>query len=275
MGGPAMVEGGGLGVFKPEQIGPGRGAACQRRDRRAGGRRGASRGRRPALPGFFQGRTWRTGPRPTRWPLRDVVPENRLRVYDTRAAMAGLVDRLSLLELRTGFGVGHPHRARPHRRASRGPAGQQPAHLGGAIDADAADKAARFMQLCNAHGCRWSAWWTHRASWWGRTSKEAGPGAPCQPDVSSRRPICACPSSVWCCARATAWAPWPCAAGGFHSPTFTVAWPTGRIWRHGAGRRGTAGLPQGAGEAQGARRAGHARGAVPELVARQYEAGQA
>jgi acetyl-CoA carboxylase carboxyltransferase component len=47
-----------------------------------------------------------------------VVPENRLRVYDSRAALQGLVDAGSLLELRTGFGLGihtalGPHRGRP------------------------------------------------------------------------------------------------------------------------------------------------------------------
>jgi acetyl-CoA carboxylase carboxyltransferase component len=100
---------------------------------------------------FFQGRTrdWIT---PDPLALRTVVPENRLRVYDTRAAMAGIVDAGSLLELRTGFGIGiHTALARIEGRPV-GLMANNPLHLGGAIDADAADKAARFMQLCNAHG---------------------------------------------------------------------------------------------------------------------------
>jgi acetyl-CoA carboxylase carboxyltransferase component len=84
--------------------------------------------------------------------LRQVVPENRLRVYDTRAAMQGMADADSLLWLRTGFGAGiHTALARIAGRPV-GMLANNPLHLGGAIDADAADKAARFMQLCNAHG---------------------------------------------------------------------------------------------------------------------------
>ena len=84
--------------------------------------------------------------------LRQVVPENRLRVYDTRAAMAGLADQGSLLLLRTGFGIGiHTALARIEGRPV-GLIANNPLHLGGAIDAPSADKAARFMQLCNAHG---------------------------------------------------------------------------------------------------------------------------
>jgi acetyl-CoA carboxylase carboxyltransferase component len=151
MGGPAMVEGGGLGVFKPEQIGPG---SVQHRngviDILVEDEARAVAAARHYLS-FFQGRTrdWIT---PDPLALRTVVPENRLRVYDTRAAMAGIVDTGSLLELRAGFGIGiHTALARIEGRPV-GLMANNPLHLGGAIDADAADKAARFMQLCNAHG---------------------------------------------------------------------------------------------------------------------------
>ena len=50
-----------------------------------------------------------------------------------------------------GFGIGiHTALARIAGRPV-GLMANNPLHLGGAIDADAADKAARFMQLCNAH----------------------------------------------------------------------------------------------------------------------------
>jgi acetyl-CoA carboxylase carboxyltransferase component len=149
MGGPAMVEGGGLGVFKPEQIGPARAARngvidmlVEDEAARWQPRGTTCRSSRAALD-------WTAPDRA----LRDVVPENRLRVYDTRAAMAGIVDDTgSLLELRTGFGIGiHTALARIEGRPV-GLMANNPLHLGGAIDADAADKAARFMQLCNAHG---------------------------------------------------------------------------------------------------------------------------
>jgi acetyl-CoA carboxylase carboxyltransferase component len=151
MGGPAMVEGGGLGVFKPEQIGPsevqhGNGVIDVLVDDEAQ----AVAAARQYLS-FFQGAVspWRA---PDAEALRHVVPENRLRVYDTRAAMQGMADAGSLLHLRTGFGVGiHTALARIAGRPV-GLMANNPLHLGGAIDADAADKAARFMQLCNAHG---------------------------------------------------------------------------------------------------------------------------
>jgi acetyl-CoA carboxylase carboxyltransferase component len=151
MGGPAMVEGGGLGVFKPEQIGPsevqhGNGVI----DVLVNDEAQAVSAARHYLS-FFQGAQteWQAPPSEA---LRHVVPENRLRVYDTRAAMQGIADEGSLLHLRTGFGLGiHTALARIAGH-SVGLMANNPLHLGGAIDADAADKAARFMQLCNAHG---------------------------------------------------------------------------------------------------------------------------
>jgi acetyl-CoA carboxylase carboxyltransferase component len=151
MGGPAMVEGGGLGVFKPEQIGPsevqhGNGVIDVLVDDEA---QAVSAARH--YLSFFQGAQteWQAPPAEA---LRHVVPENRLRVYDTRAAMQGMADEGSLLHLRTGFGVGI-HTALAHIAGRPvGLMANNPLHLGGAIDADAADKAARFMQLCNAHG---------------------------------------------------------------------------------------------------------------------------
>ena len=151
MGGPAMIEGGGLGVFKPEAVGP---ASVQHAngviDILVDDEAQAVDAAKHYLS-FFQGRTqqWTA---PDQRLLRHVVPENRLRVYDTRQAMVGLVDEGSLLMLRTGFGLGiHTALARIEGRPV-GLLANNPAHLGGAIDADAADKAARFMQLCNAHG---------------------------------------------------------------------------------------------------------------------------
>jgi acetyl-CoA carboxylase carboxyltransferase component len=151
MGGPAMVEGGGLGVFKPEQIGPsdvqhGNGVIDILVDSEAQ----AVTAARHYLSCFQGTQTeWCAPPAEA---LRHVVPENRLRVYDTRAAMQGIADVGSLLYLRAGFGAGiHTALA----RIAGCPVGlmaNNPLHLGGAIDADAADKAARFMQLCNAHG---------------------------------------------------------------------------------------------------------------------------
>jgi acetyl-CoA carboxylase carboxyltransferase component len=105
MGGPAMVEGGGLGVFKPAQIGP---SAVQHAngviDILVDDEAQAVAAARHYLS-FFQGpgAAWQA---PGALALRDVVPENRLRVYDSREALRGLADVGSLLELRAGFGLG-------------------------------------------------------------------------------------------------------------------------------------------------------------------------
>ena len=227
MGGPAMIEGGGLGVFKPEQIGPSRvqhanGVIDVLVDDEAG----AVQAARHYLS-FFQGRTsqWSA---PDQRPLRDVVPENRLRVYDTRTAMAGLVDEGSLLLLRTGFGAGiHTALARIEGRPV-GLLANNPQHLGGAIDADAADKGARFMQLCNAHGLP-------------IVSLVDTPGFMVGPEVEataqvrhvSRLFVTAAslrvPTFSVVLRKGYGLGAMGMTAGGFHAPVFTVAWPTGEF----------------------------------------------
>ncbi|WP_043565939.1 carboxyl transferase domain-containing protein [Acidovorax sp. KKS102] len=227
MGGPAMIEGGGLGVFKPEQIGPSRvqhanGVIDVLVDDEAG----AVQAARHYLS-FFQGRTseWSA---PDQRLMRAVVPENRLRVYDTRTAMAGLVDDGSLLPLRTGFGVGiHTALARIEGRPV-GILANNPLHLGGAIDADAADKGARFMQLCNAHGLP-------------IVSLVDTPGFMVGPEVEataqvrhvSRLFVTAAslrvPTFSVVLRKGYGLGAMGMAAGGFHAPVFTVAWPTGEF----------------------------------------------
>ncbi|NTV86799.1 MAG: biotin carboxylase [Burkholderiaceae bacterium] len=270
MGGPAMVEGGGLGVFKPEQIGPG---SVQHRngviDILVEDEARAVAAARHYLS-FFQGRTrdWIT---PDSLALRAVVPENRLRVYDTRAAMTGLVDAGSLLELRTGFGIGiHTALARIEGRPV-GLMANNPLHLGGAIDADAADKAARFMQLCNAHGLP-------------LVSLVDTPGFMVGPDIEEKAQVrhvsrlfvtaasLRVPFFSIVLRKGYGLGAMGMTAGGFHAPVFNVAWPTGEF--------GAMGL-------EGAVRLGYRKEleAVPEgqarealfekLVAQQYANGSA
>jgi acetyl-CoA carboxylase carboxyltransferase component len=65
-----------------------------------------------------------------------------------RAVIDALLD--DVLELRPGFGAGIiTALARSHENRPLGVIANNPAHLGGAIDAAGADKAARFMQLCD------------------------------------------------------------------------------------------------------------------------------
>ncbi|HEV2579894.1 MAG TPA: carboxyl transferase domain-containing protein, partial [Ktedonobacteraceae bacterium] len=84
--------------------------------------------------------------------LRQLIPENRLRVYDIRRVIETLADQDSVLELRRQFGSGIITAFIRIEGRPLGLIANNPMHLGGAIDADAADKAARFMQLCDAYG---------------------------------------------------------------------------------------------------------------------------
>lgn len=151
MAGPAMIEGGGLGIFKPEEVGP---ASVQFAngviDILVENEAQAVTVAKHYLS-MFQGRTkeW-SAPNPLE--LRHMVPENRLRVYDSRKVIEGIADIGSVLMLRSGFGHGvHTALARIEGQPV-GIIASNPHHLGGAIDADAADKAARFMNLCDVHG---------------------------------------------------------------------------------------------------------------------------
>jgi acetyl-CoA carboxylase carboxyltransferase component len=82
--------------------------------------------------------------------LRHLVPENRVRVYDVRAVMDAMFDTGSVLELRHGWAAGMVTALARVEGRPLGVVANDPAHLGGAIDVDAADKAARFLQLCDA-----------------------------------------------------------------------------------------------------------------------------
>jgi acetyl-CoA carboxylase carboxyltransferase component len=142
--------------------------------------------------------------------------------------MAGLVDVGSLLPLRTGFGVGiHTALARIEGRPV-GLMASNPMHLGGAIDADAADKAARFMQLCNAHGLA-------LISLVDTPGFMVGPDAESQAQVRhvSRLFIAAAhlraPFLSVVLRKGYGLGAMAMTAGGFHSPLFNVAWPTGEF----------------------------------------------
>ena len=149
MGGPAMIEGGGLGVFEPEQIGP---ADAQTQngviDVLVKDEAAAVAAAKRYLS-YFQGplASWTC---PDQRRLRSAIPENRLRVYDVRTVIGTLADTDSVLELRAGFGLAMITALARIEGYPVGIVANDPAHLGGAIDGDAADKASRFMQLCDA-----------------------------------------------------------------------------------------------------------------------------
>lgn len=149
MGGPAMIEGGGLGKYRPEEIGPievqsPNGVVDIVVEDEAEAVSMAKK-----YLSYFQGTLsdWTCADQRL---LRHVVPENRLRVYDVRKVIDILADEDSVLELRKEFGVGIITALVRIEGIPFGLTANNSMHLGGAIDADAADKTARFMQLCDA-----------------------------------------------------------------------------------------------------------------------------
>lgn len=149
MGGPAMIEGAGLGRFRPEDVGP---TSVQGPngviDILVADEAEATRVARKYLS-YFQGPVmdWEA---PDQRLLRGAVPENRKQAYDVRPLIDTLADKGSVLELRREFG---PALVTALARIEGRPCGiiaNVSAVNGGAIDRDEADKAARFLQLCDA-----------------------------------------------------------------------------------------------------------------------------
>jgi acetyl-CoA carboxylase carboxyltransferase component len=83
--------------------------------------------------------------------LRHLLPANRVRSYDVRPVLETLADPGSVLELRPAFGRGIVTALARLDGRPVGVLANDPRHLGGAIDAESADKAAAFLRLCEAH----------------------------------------------------------------------------------------------------------------------------
>jgi acetyl-CoA carboxylase carboxyltransferase component len=227
MGGPAMVEGGGLGSFAPEQIGPSElQSANGVIDLLVDDEAAAVAAARQYL-GYFQGAT-ATWSAADPMLLREALPENRVRAYDMRQVMRGVADTDSLLELRAGFGAGiFTALARIEGRPI-GLMASNPMHLGGAIDADAADKAARFMQLCDAHGLP-------------LVSLVDTPGFMVGPEIEARAQVrhvsrmfvaaahLRVPFLAIVLRKGYGLGAMAMTGGGFHAPLFTAAWPSGEF----------------------------------------------
>jgi acetyl-CoA carboxylase carboxyltransferase component len=149
MAGPAMIEGGGLGVFRADEVGPmtiqsPNGVVDILVEDDAEAVRKAKQ-----YLSYFQGSIldWDCADQRL---LRQCVPERRRRAYDVRKIIDILTDNGSILELRREFGVGIITALIRIEGKPFGLMANNVFHLGGAIDADGADKIARFIQLCDA-----------------------------------------------------------------------------------------------------------------------------
>ena len=227
MGGPAMIEGGGLGVYRPEDIGPmtvqvPNGVV----DVLCADEEEAVEVARRYLA-YFQGdvRDWAA---PEQDRLRDVVPPDRRRVYDVRPAIDLLADEGSVLELRPSFAPGMVTAlARVEGRAV-GVIANNPMHLAGAIDAGNADKAARFLQLCEAFGLPILSLCDTPGFMVGPEAEETA----LVRHVSRMFVVGATLTVPFACVilrKAYGLGAQAMAGGSFRRPLFTVAWPTGEL----------------------------------------------
>lgn len=227
MGGPAMIEGGGLGAYRPEDIGP---IEVQRRN---GVVDLVARDEAHAVAlakqylGYFQGRTADfEAPDPRL--ARHVVPENRLRAYDIHRAIDAIVDVGSVLELRPDYGVGIVTALVRVHGEPFGLIANSSHHLGGAIDAEAADKMGEFLTLCQSSGLP-------------IVSLCDTPGFMVGPEAEKTATVrrfsklfvlgaqLSVPFGTIILRKGYGLGAMAMTAGHFHAPNFTVAWPTGEI----------------------------------------------
>ncbi len=227
MGGPAMIEGGGLGVVPPGEVGP---TASQApagvvdlvvKDE-AEGVAAAKK-----YLAYFQGplREWRCTDQRL---LRHLIPESRMRVYDIRKVIETLADDDSVLELRGAFGRGMVTALVRIEGHPFGLIANDPSHLAGAIDADGADKAARFLQLCDAFNLPVISLCDTPGFMVGPAAEKTG----LVRKVSRLFLIGAqmrAPMFTIVLRKGYGLGAQGMTAGHFHAPAFTVAWPTGEF----------------------------------------------
>lgn len=241
MAGPAMIEGGGLGRFTPEQVGPVSVQALNGVvDVRVKDEAEAVAVAKQYLS-YFQGtvKDWQAADQRE---LRHRIPEKRTRVYDMRAVIETMADSGSVLELRKAFSPGMITALVRIEGKPFGLIANDPAYLGGAVDAVGGDKAARFMQLCEAFGLP-------MVSLCDTPGFMVGPEAEKQATVRhvSRMFVTAAsltvPFFTVVLRKGYGLGAQAMAAGSFHSPLFTAAWPSaefGAMGLEGAVRLGFA-----------------------------------
>lgn len=227
MGGPAMIEGGGLGSFEPEAIGPLAVQAANGVVDLAVADEAEAVAAAKRLLSYFQGPLARWE-EPDQQRLRGLVPERRRRAYDVRKVIAGLFDAGSTTLLREGFA---PEMVTVLARLEGRPVGviaNNPIHLAGAITSDAADKAARFLQLCDSFGLP-------------VVSLIDTPGMMVGPDAEATGLVRHCsrlfvtaaslrvPFAAVILRKAYGLGAQAMAAGSLHEPLLTVGWPSAEL----------------------------------------------
>lgn len=227
MGGPAMIEGGGLGVFNPREVGPAKVQAENGlvdvlvEDEEEGARIAKQ------VLSYFQGPVNDFTVADQRR-LRSIVPENRMRVYAVREVLETLADDGSLLELKPSFGRAMITAFVRIGGTPMGVIANDPQMLSGAIDYDAASKAADFLALCERHGLPVLSLCDTPGFMVGPDVEAAG-----QVKQSTRLFLAGAkltvPLFTVVLRKAYGLGAQAMVGGYFHAPFFAVAWPTGEF----------------------------------------------
>jgi len=227
MAGPAMIEGGGLGSFKPNEIGPidvqaSNGVVDIVVDDEAA----ATLTARKVL-GYFQGRidTWAAAEQQT---LAKALPENRRFSYKIRQIINTIADIDSFTELRSLYGSGIVTGFLRIEGRPFGILANDCRVQAGAIDAAAAEKAARFLQLCDA-------WEIPLLSLCDTPGFMVGPDSEQEAAVRRMSRLFVVGANVqvpWICVvlrKAYGLGAMAMAGGSLTRPDYTVAWPQGEF----------------------------------------------
>ena len=227
MGGPAMIEGGGLGVFRPEEVGPmdvqvPNGVVDIPVEDEAEAVVAAKR-----YLSYFQGRVddWTSADQRR---LRHAVPEDRLRIYDVRRVIEVLADEGSILELKREFGPGMVTAFIRIEGRPIGLVANNPIHLAGAVDSDGADKAARFMQICDAFDIPILCLCDTPGNMVGPEAEKTALVRHCCRLYVTGSSVTV-PMFTVVLRKSYGLGAQAMAAGSFHAPFFAVSWPTGEF----------------------------------------------
>ncbi len=227
MGGPAMIEGGGLGVVEPAEVGPvAMHVASGVIDILARDDAHAAALARQAVS-YFQGRVsgWTE---PDQAALRDVVPQNRRRAYDVRAAVTTIADEGSVLELRPRWAKGMVTALARIEGRPLGVIANNPMHLAGAITSDASNKAAQFLRLCDSHGLPVLSLCDTPGIMVGTEAEKTGLVRHAARLFTAGATLTT-PLMTVVLRKGYGLGAMAMAGGGFHAPLATVAWPSGEF----------------------------------------------
>ena len=178
---------------------------------------------------LLPGRARPTGPRPDPQRLREVVPESRRRAYDVHKAIDALVDVGSATYLRDEFAKGMVTALARIEGRPVGIVANNPMQMAGAITSDGSDKAARFMQLCDAYGIPIAGADRHAGHDGRPRGRGDGAGPPLLAALQHRARTCGCRSIAVILRKAYGLGAQAMAGGGLHEPLLTVGWPTAEL----------------------------------------------